>query len=178
MTPTSDPHEAQTTDPVFCRLNIDEAYNIVNSRAAQLPRAMRVFLVDRRHRLSGCAADRRARSRRAHGHEPIVFARRARSSGLPGTPVDGDVRDRRAVADAATAVDAICHTAALVSVWRPRRSEFDEVNVGGLQTVLDVVPSAGIPRLVYTSSFLALPPADAIGASGGERLSAHEGCGA
>ena len=30
-----------------------------------------------------------------HGHEPVVFARRASTSGLPGTPVDGDVRDRR-----------------------------------------------------------------------------------
>ena len=96
-----------------------------------------------------------------YGHDPIVFSRRARSSGLPGTLVDGDVRDRRAVADAATTADAICHTAALVSVWRPRRSEFDEVNIGGLHTVLDVCAEHSIPRLVYTSSFLALPPADA-----------------
>ena len=74
--------------------------------------------------------------------------------------VDGDVRDKRAIASAAETADAICHTAALVSVWRPRPSEFDEVNVGGLRTVIDVCAERRIPRLVYTSSFLALPPAD------------------
>ena len=95
-----------------------------------------------------------------HGHHPVVFSRHARSSGLPGTLVDGDIRDAAAVADAATDVDAICHSAALVSVWRPRRAEFDEVNIGGLRTVLAVCEERRIPRLVYTSSFLALPPAD------------------
>src|SRR5262245_48144983 len=95
-----------------------------------------------------------------HGHEPIVFSRHARTSGLPGMLVDGDVRDRRSVAGAAERADAICHTAALVSVWRPRRREFDEINVDGLRTVLDVCVERRIARLVYTSSFLALPPAD------------------
>jgi farnesol dehydrogenase len=92
------------------------------------------------------------------GHAPVVFARRANAAGLPGETIDGDIRDRRVVLRAATGVDAVCHTAALVSVWRPRRAEFDEVNVGGLETVLDVCGSLGVPRLVYTSSFLALPP--------------------
>ena len=96
-----------------------------------------------------------------HGHEPIVLSRHARASGLPGMLVDGDVRDKRAIASAAETADAICHTAALVSVWRPRPSEFDEVNVGGLRTVIDVCAERRIPRLVYTSSFLALAPADA-----------------
>jgi NAD+-dependent farnesol dehydrogenase len=95
-----------------------------------------------------------------HGHAPIVFARQARASGLPGTLVDGDVRDKSAVDRAAHGVDAICHTAALVSVWKPRPSEFEEVNVGGLRTVLEVCAERRIQRLVYTSSFLALPPAD------------------
>jgi farnesol dehydrogenase len=104
-----------------------------------------------------------------HGHEPIVFARHARTSGLPGMLVDGDVRDKRAVADAARAANAICHTAALVSVWRPNPREFDEINVGGLRTILDVCAELRIPRLVYTSSFLALPPAD-----GSTALSAND----
>jgi farnesol dehydrogenase len=34
------------------------------------------------------------------------------------------------------------------------------VNVGGLRNVLDVTATRGVPRLIYTSSFLALPPAD------------------
>jgi farnesol dehydrogenase len=93
------------------------------------------------------------------GHTPVVFARAASRSGLPGRLIDGDVRDRRAVGGAAEGVDAICHSAALVSIWRPRRADFDDVNVGGLQNVVDVCRARGLARLVYTSSFLALPPA-------------------
>jgi nucleoside-diphosphate-sugar epimerase len=92
-----------------------------------------------------------------HGHEPVVFARRASAAELPGRAVDGDIRNRAEVMRAAGGVDAVCHCAALVSVWRPRFSEFDEINVGGLETMLQVVGALGIPRLVYTSSFLALP---------------------
>jgi farnesol dehydrogenase len=95
------------------------------------------------------------------GHRPIVFARRAGASGLPGRLVDGDIRDVRAIAAAAHGVDAVCHMAALVSIWRPRREDFDEVNVAGLRHVLDVCRNQGIGRLIYTSSFLARPPAGA-----------------
>lgn len=94
------------------------------------------------------------------GHDPVVFARHATASGLPGTLVDGDVRDTPAVASAAAGVDAVCHAAALVSVWRPDASEFDAINVGGLQSAIAAVRQHHTPRLVYTSSFLALPPSD------------------
>lgn len=96
-----------------------------------------------------------------HGHEPIVFARRASASGLPGHAVDGDIRDRRAVRRAADGVDAIIHAAALVSLWHPTPSLFDEINVGGLESTLDAARTLGIRRVIYTSSFLALPPAGA-----------------
>ena len=98
------------------------------------------------------------------GHEPIAFARHAtaslRSGGLPGRAIDGDIRDTRAVTAAAAGADAICHAAALVALWRRDPSEFDAVNVGGLQSVLSATREHGLTRLVYTSSFLALPPAD------------------
>jgi nucleoside-diphosphate-sugar epimerase len=93
------------------------------------------------------------------GHDPVVFARRATASGLPGRLVDGDVRVRSSIRSAAHGVDAICHTAALVSIWQRRRQDFADVNVGGLRHVLDVARELGTPRIVYTSSFLALPPA-------------------
>ena len=102
----------------------------------------------------------RALARR--GHEPAIFARHASAAG-PTDPavlrIDGDVRDRHAVLAAARGADAICHTAALVSVWQPDPADFDRINVGGLETVADVCATLSIPRLVYTSSFLALPPA-------------------
>jgi farnesol dehydrogenase len=60
---------------------------------------------------------------------------------------------------AAAGVDAIVHTAALVALWRKDPAEFDAVNVGGLQSVLAAARAHHVPRIVYTSSFLALPPA-------------------
>ncbi len=95
------------------------------------------------------------------GHDPVVFARSAAASGLPGRLIDGDVRDAAAVRAAAGDCDAICHSAALVSVWRPRRADFDEVNIGGLENVLAAAVDRGIGSVVYTSSFLALPPGGA-----------------
>jgi NAD+-dependent farnesol dehydrogenase len=107
------------------------------------------------------------RSLAARGHEVVVFARTATAAAagaspndrLPGRAVDGDVRDRRALERAAAGCEAICHTAALVSIWRRRRQDFDDVNVGGLQNAIDATAAAGVRRLLYTSSFLALPPA-------------------
>lgn len=99
------------------------------------------------------------RALHTRGHQPIVFARRATAARLPGTPCDGDVRDRLSLRLALDRVDAVIHTAALVSLWRPDPREFDAVNVGGLVNVLDAARVAGVARVVYTSSFLALPPA-------------------
>jgi NAD+-dependent farnesol dehydrogenase len=95
----------------------------------------------------------------ARGHQPVVFARRATQAGLPGTAIDGDIRNRRAVVGAARDCEAVCHSAALVSIWRPDPREFDDVNVGGLQHALAAVGEHRIARLVYTSSFMARPPA-------------------
>ena len=96
----------------------------------------------------------------ARGHDVVVFARTATSSGLPGALVNGDVRDRAALERAAAGCDAISHSAGLVSIWRRRREDFDDVNVGGLRNVLDVAAAQRIPRVLYTSSFLALTPRD------------------
>ncbi len=101
------------------------------------------------------------RAMTARGHETVVFARSSTASGLPGRLVDGDIRDRAAVRAAADGCDGVCHSAALVSVWRRRRADFDDVNIGGLENVLAVAAERGIGRIVYTSSFLALPPGGA-----------------
>lgn len=100
------------------------------------------------------------RSLAAAGHAPVVFARTATKSGLPGHLVDGDIRDAAAVERAAAGCDAIAHSAALVSIWRRRSQDFDEVNVGGLRNIVAVAARHRIARILYTSSFLALPPRD------------------
>jgi farnesol dehydrogenase len=92
------------------------------------------------------------------GHDLVIFSRSATASALPGTLIDGDVRDRGALERAAAGCDAISHSAALVSIWRRRRADFDEVNVGGLRNVLAAAATHRIPRVLYTSSFVALPP--------------------
>ncbi len=97
----------------------------------------------------------------ASGHSTVAFSRHARASGVPGETVDGDVRDAPALARAARGCDALCHSAALVSVWRRRREDFDDTNVGGLRNALEAARAAGIGRVIYTSSFLALPPSGA-----------------
>jgi NAD+-dependent farnesol dehydrogenase len=96
----------------------------------------------------------------ARGHDLVVYARSATRSGLPGTLVDGDVRDAAALERAAAGCDAISHSAALVSIWRRRRQDFDDINIGGLRNVVAAARAHRISRVVYTSSFLALPPRD------------------
>lgn len=91
------------------------------------------------------------------GHEPVVLARNASRSGLAAATVDADIRDLQAIDRAAEGCEAICHLAALVSIWRARSLDFDEVNVGGLRNVLDVSARRNL-RVIHTSSFLALPP--------------------
>ena len=87
----------------------------------------------------------------ARGHEVTPFSR---ASG-------GDIRDRAALTRAARGMHAIVHTAALVTIWRRRAQDFDDINIGGLENVLAVSAELGLDRVVYTSSFLALPPAGA-----------------
>jgi len=98
------------------------------------------------------------RAYHARGHELVVFARSATRSGLPGTLVDGDIRDRSALERAAAGCDAISHAAALVSIWRRRSADFDDVNVGGLRNVVTVADALKMSRVLYTSSFVAIPP--------------------
>src|SRR5258705_3711997 len=93
-----------------------------------------------------------------HGHQLVIFSRHASRSGLPGAAVDGDIRDRAALERAAAGCDAISHSAALVSIWRRRRQDFDDVNVGGLENALAVAKTHPLSRVLYTSSFVALPP--------------------
>lgn len=84
----------------------------------------------------------------ARGHAAVPFAR---STG-------GDVRDRAGISAAARNVDAIIHSAALVSIWCRRAADFDDINVGGLENILAAAREHGLRRVVYTSSFLAQVP--------------------
>jgi farnesol dehydrogenase len=70
----------------------------------------------------------------------------------------GDLRDRETLHSALEGVDAVIHTAALVKMWVRDRCDFRRVNVEGLQNLLEAAEHAGVQRVIYTSSFLALGP--------------------
>jgi nucleoside-diphosphate-sugar epimerase len=93
------------------------------------------------------------------GHSPLVFVRPQSTRETSGRSIRGDLRSREDVDAAVREVDAVCHAGALVSIWRRRHEDFDDVNVTGTRHVIDACLTHRISRLAYTSSFLALPPA-------------------
>jgi farnesol dehydrogenase len=70
----------------------------------------------------------------------------------------GDFTDRTALRSALQGVHAVIHTAGLVKMWVRDQREFRRVNVDGLQGLLQAAGQAGVQRVIYTSSFLALGP--------------------
>jgi NAD+-dependent farnesol dehydrogenase len=83
----------------------------------------------------------------------------------------GDVRDAKAVSQALRGATNVLHTAALVKMWVRDAEDFRRVNVEGLQNLLAAAAEAGVERVVYTSSFIALGPSADAGA--GEGLNNH-----
>ncbi|MGA2631956.1 MAG: NAD-dependent epimerase/dehydratase family protein [Terriglobia bacterium] len=55
-------------------------------------------------------------------------------------------------------VDAVIHTAALVKMWVHDPGRFWQTNVHGLTELLRASAAAGVRRVIYTSSFIALGP--------------------
>ncbi|HEV2178028.1 MAG TPA: NAD-dependent epimerase/dehydratase family protein [Candidatus Sulfopaludibacter sp.] len=72
--------------------------------------------------------------------------------------VIGDLSDPGALARALRGVQQVIHTAALVKVWAKDRQDFWRVNVDGLKNLCRAAAKAGVERIVYTSSFIALGP--------------------
>jgi len=102
-------------------------------------------------------------ARLAPAHELVLLVRPTASrEGFPAGVqfASGDVTDRGSLVAAARGCDAILHGAALVKLVAPA-AEFDRINVGGLENVLAAAQEAGVGRIVYVSSFIALGPSDA-----------------
>jgi len=72
--------------------------------------------------------------------------------------VRGDLLDAASRRAAVRGVEGVIHTAALVKMWVRDRRDFWRVNVEGFQGLLAAAEEAGVRRIVYTSSFLALGP--------------------
>ncbi len=85
----------------------------------------------------------------ARGDDVVALQRGDANPSWPH--VRGDIRDAGIVDKAMRNIDAVVHAAARVSVvgdW----DEFESVNVGGTQNVVDAARAHGIPRLVQVSS--------------------------
>ncbi len=110
------------------------------------------------------------------GHELRVLARPTSDRrGLPAgvEMATGDVTDLDSYRRAAEGCAGVVHMAALVKMWVPERERFDLVNVGGLRHALRAAAEARA-RLVYTSSFVAVGPTDALPADESRTHSGRE----
>ncbi len=110
---------------------------------------------------SGFLGGRVAERLRGAGHEVALLARRpAELAGGGFEVVAGDMIDAASLAAATRGRDAVVHCAALVKRWVRDRSLFDRVNVEGFERLLDSARAAGVTRVLYCSSFIALGPTD------------------
>ena len=73
--------------------------------------------------------------------------------GLSVDRVSGDVLDEESLNLAFGGVDVVFHLAARISVVRWDRKQVEAINVAGVQCVVNACISAGVKRLVHTSSF-------------------------
>jgi len=70
--------------------------------------------------------------------------------------VDGDVLDVVSLSDAMQGVDAVIHSAAIVSFTKEKRNEMYKVNVDGTENVVNIALESGVRRLLHVSSVAAL----------------------
>lgn len=77
-------------------------------------------------------------------------------SALPVDLVIGDVRDRRSLDRAIMGCSGLFHIAADYRLWARRPQELYETNVTGTRNVMLAAGSAGVRRIVYTSSVATL----------------------
>lgn len=70
--------------------------------------------------------------------------------------IEGDVLDVVSLAEAMQGIDAVVHSAAVVSFTKERRKEMYAVNIEGTANVVNAAIEAGVRRLLHVSSVAAL----------------------
>jgi farnesol dehydrogenase len=95
-----------------------------------------------------------------HALRVLVRPRTSRDRFPPDVElVPGDVADPGSLVLAVRGCDAVVHAAALVKIMAPS-VEFERVNLGGFENVMTAALDAGVRRVVYVSSFMALGPSE------------------
>jgi NAD+-dependent farnesol dehydrogenase len=77
-------------------------------------------------------------------------------------PVTGDLTATGSFGKELSCCDMLFHTAAFVKTWTRDQTVFDKVNVTGTLELLKLAQDAGVGKIIYTSSFMALGPTDGI----------------
>lgn len=77
---------------------------------------------------------------------------KGRIGGLEAEEVLGDLRDRASVEASMQGCDIVYHAAADYRLWAKRPQDLFDSNVGGTENVLNAAESAGVSRVVYTST--------------------------
>jgi dihydroflavonol-4-reductase len=94
------------------------------------------------------------------GREVKVLVRQSSSTknieGLDVEKAYGDVRDKESVKAALAGCDTFYQTAAVFEFWGPRKKDYYDVNVEGTKASLQAALEQGVPKVVYTSSVVAL----------------------
>jgi dihydroflavonol-4-reductase len=76
--------------------------------------------------------------------------------GLVFERVEGDILNPESLAGAVKGIEAVVHTAGMVSYWNPNSARQWQVNVEGTRTMLDAAVRGGVRRFLLTSSIAAL----------------------
>ena len=96
------------------------------------------------------------------GHQVTVLVRSPDRLPTLETPpthlVVGDLRDGEAVHASLKDVDSLVHCAAAAAEWLPRKCDFLETNVTATEALLRAGKDAGLSKMVFTSTIMALGP--------------------
>jgi dihydroflavonol-4-reductase len=130
---------------------------------------------------SGFLGSAIASALRAHGHGVRVLAR-------PSSPrtnlnaadfvCEGDLRDRASLAAALKGARHLFHAAADYRLWARNPEEIQRSNVEGTRLIMEEALSAGVERIVYTSSVATLKLTDGVVSTEDNPLADGEGIGA
>src|SRR5271170_5127589 len=117
---------------------------------------------------------------RARGHGVRVLARPSSPrTNLNATDVvcEGDLRDRASLAAALKGARYLFHVAADYRLWARNPEEIQRSNVEGTRFIMEEAVSAGVERIVYTSSVATLKLTDGAASTEANPLADGEGIG-
>jgi dihydroflavonol-4-reductase len=129
---------------------------------------------------SGFLGSAIAAALRARGHAIRILARPTSSrTNLNPTDVvcEGDLRDRASLAAALKGARYLFHAAADYRLWARDPEEIRRSNVEGTRLIMEEALSAGVERVVYTSSVATLKLTDGVASTEDDPLADGEGIG-